>query len=59
MHTFGNSEFYVNLYLPWCLPLSSGGGILGEIYGEGLLYMGELNDQIMPKGGELYKRIFQ
>ena len=35
------------------------GGILGEIYGEGLLYMGELNDQIMPKEGELYKRIFQ
>ena len=31
----------------------------GGIYGEGLLYMEETSDQIMPKEGELYKRIFQ
>ena len=36
-----------------------GGGEGRGIYGEGLLYMEETSDQIMPKEGELYKRIFQ
>ena len=38
---------------------SQAGAILGDIYGEKLLYMGETNDQMMPKEGDLYKRIFQ
>ena len=51
MYTFWNSEFYVNLHSPWCLPVSNGGGrggggwerggggegLLGDVYGEELL----------------------
>ena len=44
------TEYYVNLHLPWCLPLSSG-GTFGENFLEGVVVHGETNDQIMPKEG--------
>ena len=49
---YTNSEFYVNLYLPWCLPLSSG-GTFWENFMEGVVVHGGggTNEQIMPKEG--------
>ena len=69
MYTFRNSEFQVNLHLPWTLPLKPGGtffekklfmrgDFFWKIMRRGSCTWGPI-DQTVPKEGKIYKCIFK